>query len=441
LFFAYLSATSTFVFDDKLPQAKASLDQARELIAPYPNSINYPLYYYNEGLYYEGAGQYAEALVSLDKGIALAGQFHQTLLLQTMVVRKYLVFFDEKDYRKAKTFLMGVVKEGSLMAETNNRRTIYFQLAEVNRRLGDMAEAYRWSTEYSRLGDSLQKVQLKEKIVGLEARFQNAEDQKQIGLLAAEKTRAELAARNSRLFNWLLGTVCILLALTAVFSITFIRSQRKVSQLKLARAMLDGEERERKRIAQDLHDGLGGMLAGVKINLSGWAAGKPEQPRDAELYRIIDQLDRSVGELRHIARNMMPETLLKFGLETALKDLCEFYMGEDVHIEFQPFDIHRSLSLPWQMNIYRIAQELLSNAVRHAGATNIILQCSQNGPVFLVTVEDNGRGFDPAQQGKKGMGLTTVHDRVSYMNGKMEILSAPGEGTTINIELNTYGGQ
>jgi signal transduction histidine kinase len=440
LLFAYLSAASTFVYEDKYPPAKAALDKARQLLVPYPGSTNYPLYYSNEGLYYEGSGQYGKALASLDSGIALAGQYHQTILLQNMVFRKYLVYFDKKDYRKARDFLMGVVKEGSLMAEANNRRTLYFQLTEVYRRLGDMAEAYKWSAAYAGLSDSLSKVQLKEKIAGLEARYQNAEDQKKISLLDAEKTRAVLAVRNSRLFNWLLGTGCVLLAVIAGFSVLFVRGQRKVQQLKLARAMLEGEERERRRIAQDLHDGLGGMLAGVKINLSGWAAGNRSLPQESELQRIIGQLDQSVGELRQIARNMMPETLLKFGLETALKDLCEFYMRDDVHIEFQAFDIGQSLPLSWQMNIYRIAQELLNNAVRHARATNIILQCSRNAPVFLITVEDNGRGFDPGE-GRKGMGLTTVASRVGYMNGKMEILSTPGEGTTINIELNTYADQ
>jgi signal transduction histidine kinase len=161
---------------------------------------------------------------------------------------------------------MGLLKDGTMTAETNNRRTMFAQLAEVNRRLGDMAEAYRWSAAYSHLSDSLNNTRLKEKIAGLEARFQNAEDQKKITLLAAEKSRAELAARNGRLGNWLLGTVCILLGVTAVFSITVIRTQRKVQQLRLARAMLDGEERERKRIAQDLHDGLGGMLASAGRN-------------------------------------------------------------------------------------------------------------------------------------------------------------------------------
>jgi signal transduction histidine kinase len=135
---------------------------------------------------------------------------------------------------------------------------------------------------------------------------------------------------------------------------------------------------------------------------------------------------------------MMPETLLKFGLEIALKDLCEFYMRDSIHIDFQAFCIQENLPLTVQINIYRIVQEILSNAIRHANAENIVLQCSQDGNDFFITIEDNGTGFDTSILArKKGMGLDNVKNRVEYLKGKTEIISTPGEGTTINIELKT----
>jgi len=442
LLFAYLSATSTFIYDSRNEEAKKCLDKAKEILTPFPESINYPDYYYNEGLYFSGINRFEQALVSLDKGIALAEQYHQAPLLQILTFRKYTIFLEKKDYKKAKQLLVGLVKNGNMMAEANNRRTLYAELARTNEYLGDMTEAYHWSAKYGQLSDSLHGIQLKEKIAGLETRFRNSENQKEIARLQEEKARITLSASNSRLFNWLLGITCLLLLVSAVFSWAFIRNQKKLQQLKVTRAMLEGEERERKRIAEDLHDGLGGMLSSVKINLSGWVAGQPGSPHDQGLQKIIDQLDGSVGELRRIARNMMPETLLKFGLETALKDLCEFYMREGLHIEYQSFNIHDSIPLPWQINIYRIVQEVLSNAIRHADATNIILQCSQNEPVFFITIEDNGKGFDPSEQGNNnGLGLLNVKSRVDYMKGKMMISSATGEGTVINIELSTYADQ
>jgi signal transduction histidine kinase len=129
-------------------------------------------------------------------------------------------------------------------------------------------------------------------------------------------------------------------------------------QLKVAKAMLDGEEHERERVARDLHDGLGGMLSGVKIGLSGWTNNHSGAAEDKDLHLIINQLDTSVSELRRIARNMVPETLLKFGLEVALKDLSEFYMRDGLHIEFQAFNVEKNIALAVQLHIYRIVQEL-----------------------------------------------------------------------------------
>jgi len=187
-----------------------------------------------------------------------------------------------------------------------------------------------------------------------------------------------------------------------------------------------------------LHDGLGGMLAGVKINLSGWAQNQGDQINHAELDRIVGQLDNSVKELRHIARNMMPETLLKFGLETALKDLCESVMTNDVKVNFQALSVKEKISTKTQLTIYRIVQELLSNAIRHANARNIIVQCSQNNKSFYITIEDDGSGFDPAVEGKtKSMGLLNIRNRIELLKGKMNIESIIDEGTVVNIELNS----
>ena len=93
-----------------------------------------------------------------------------------------------------------------------------------------------------------------------------------------------------------------------------------------------------------------------------------------------------------------------------------------------------------QITIYRIVQELLSNAIRHAQASNILLQCSQHETVFLVTLEDNGRGFDTRTAAlAKGIGLMNVKSRVDYLQGKMDISSVINEGTSINIELHVAG--
>lgn len=247
-----------------------------------------------------------------------------------------------------------------------------------------------------------------------------------------------------------MGLVLLLALSLLIFLFIIFRKNKKINEqrindikqkeeLSLTKAILDGEERERERIARDLHDGLGGMLAGVKINFSTWSSSHLNPEKDQEFYKILGQLDSSVSELRHVARNLMPESLLNFGLETALLDLCEFYNRKNLEIDFQAIDIDKKLPLNIQLNIYRIVQELLANAIKHAEASNILLQCSQSHENFLITIEDNGKGFDKNIENiTKSMGLRNLKNRVNYLKGKMEI-NSDDQGTAINIELNIHG--
>jgi signal transduction histidine kinase len=196
---------------------------------------------------------------------------------------------------------------------------------------------------------------------------------------------------------------------------------------------MQGEEQERKRLAIDLHDGLGGQLAGIKINLSRMATNTDHL--DTDLLKVIEQLDVSASELRRIARNMMPESLLLLGLESALKDMCDSLSSAQTQVIFQPFGISTTIPRETQVNIYRIVQELLTNAIRHAQATEILVQCSQNDARFFITLEDNGKGFIADNTASDGIGLNNVRSRVKYLKGKLDITSALQEGTTVNIEF------
>ena len=126
-------------------------------------------------------------------------------------------------------------------------------------------------------------------------------------------------------------------------------------------------------MARDLHDGLGGLLAGVRLHLSALFQ-QTSAPASATKTAIISQVDSSLTELRRIAKNMMPETLIKFGLERAILDLCMSYSAPEMKIEFQSFGIQKDLPEKTQIMIYRIIQEILANAVRHASASTIMIQ-------------------------------------------------------------------
>lgn len=209
-------------------------------------------------------------------------------------------------------------------------------------------------------------------------------------------------------------------------------------QLLAADAMLKGQEEERRRLSRDLHDGLGGMLSGIKQSLVVIKnnAEIPVQSAEA-LARSIESMDQSINEMRRLARNLMPEALLKFGLKDALQDFCDYLSSSaQLNIQYQTFGIEERIPEAQEVIVFRIVQELLNNVVKHAQANAVILQLLRDGQRFSLTVEDNGIGMQNNTLEKaQGIGWTNIRSRVDYLNGHLDIRSQPGQGTSINIDF------
>ncbi|MBP6730485.1 MAG: hypothetical protein KA149_00410 [Chitinophagales bacterium] len=213
------------------------------------------------------------------------------------------------------------------------------------------------------------------------------------------------------------------------------------SDKKLVVALLDNQqllEEERTRFARDLHDGLGGLLSSVKFSLNNL---KDNISLSNALGKQFDQglnkLDTGIAELRKIAHNMMPENLQQFGLNTALKDFCiTIQQGTGCNIHYECFGMeHYSFNSQTDIAIYRIAQELVNNALKHAAAEQIIVQLQNSKTSITLTVEDNGKGFDKSIiKNGKGSGWKSIESRVNLLKGSCLVTSS-SIGTTITIDM------
>lgn len=439
----YIALAENYSLWGRNALAPAMIDSARALLAPYPESDHWVDLYAAESLYFNTAKDGNAALASLEKGIAIAAKLHKAYEKQRLQLQQYYALHHLGRYAEALQVIEHLHRQPEMMAIVTNRLLVYAGLADTHGALGHGAAAFTWQKRYSEASDSFHASRLKQEISALEVRYRNAEQREQIASLELRNREAQLAGRNARLSAWLLAVISALVLVSAVFIFFYYRKSRKLAVQRLkdmeqrqmlatSHAMLEGEERERRRVARDLHDGLGGMLAGMKIRLSGMAAGG----EDGSLYQVIGQLDHSVNELRRIARNMMPENLLKFGLDTALRDLADSMSTPATCIRYQALDISAQLPVQTQVTIYRIVQEALANAIRHAEATEVLLQCSQNGNIFFITIEDDGKGFDVrAKEKSPGTGLLNICNRVRFLKGKLDITSVINEGTALNIEL------
>jgi signal transduction histidine kinase len=153
----------------------------------------------------------------------------------------------------------------------------------------------------------------------------------------------------------------------------------------------------------------------------------------------MDMLDGSIKEMRRVAHNMMPEALVKFGLDTALKDFCnDINQSGALQVSYQSIDLAgTNIEQTTAITIYRIIQELISNTMKHAAAKKVIVQVTKTHDQLAVTVEDDGKGFDTTLMSlSKGIGWTNIKHRVDFLKGKVDISSQPGKGTSVYIEFN-----
>ncbi|WP_158961202.1 ATP-binding protein [Myroides fluvii] len=214
-----------------------------------------------------------------------------------------------------------------------------------------------------------------------------------------------------------------------------LEKEKQHAKIATLTALLDGQEQERSRLARDLHDGLGGLLSGTKIQLS-TLNNKITDANKLEMTKSIEHLDNAVDELRRVAHNLMPDLLLKYGLEEALKEYANRMSTDQLDIDVQFLGYTDTLQQDKQLLVYRIIQELVNNALKHANPQQIIIQLVESENSYLVTIEDDGCGFDlPQVQQTQSAGLHNIQSRVQFLKGELHIHSEQNLGTSIDFQF------
>jgi signal transduction histidine kinase len=298
----------------------------------------------------------------------------------------------------------------------------------------------------TRAADSIGQLLLNEKnskaMMELEQKFQVAEKDRDIARL-----QSQTASR--RLIIIVIISILVLVILTAVLYNLNLR-RKQIAERNRAiliereaglRAVFDATEEERKRIARDLHDGIGQQLSGLRLSLGGMESGlSAVAPESAvRLQQLNNVLDDACKEVRSISHQMMPKALLERGLLSALDESLSKTLGlaeisyrlEHFQIENKRFD-HRI-----ELSVYRIAQELLSNIMRHSKATSVSVQLFCNANTLILIIEDNGKGFDP-DKNAEGIGLLNIRSRMETVNGTLHWEKSPAGGmiATLRVPVN-----
>jgi signal transduction histidine kinase len=317
-----------------------------------------------------------------------------------------------------------------------NKFRAYYQLEDTEMAL----ENY---LVYDSLDKSFYYIKKDKFMADLEMKYQNEKKQAQILLLERDNLK------KSKQSNIYLFTGIVFIGLS-IFAFLFLRQrtiknriidQQRIKQLEeekkllAAKSLVEGQEDERKRIASEIHDGLGVLLSTARMQFSTIVAASPESKELID--KASKMLDQASIDARKISHNMMPGLLTKLGLFEATQDLLE-KVSETGKLKVL-FDIPEDLNrLPEnkEIMIYRIIQELVNNTIKHAKAKNIKLSMHAQEDLLIVHYSDDGKGFDLEEKlASKTIGMTSIISRVDFLNGKMTVPEGQVKGTSFRFEI------
>ena len=402
------------------------------------------LYVHNRALASAENGQYdkaiSEALQSLQ--IAKANSLPRFKWLASYYLTGYCYYL-KKQYQQSNEYMQQVAALADSLPSPEYKMYAASGMAENYFALNDFKNAYSYLSRQLSLSDSISAEKTKINANYLHIKYKIEKKDSQIQL-------QQSAIRQKNILNYVLAITAIGFLITLVLAWRNYTHRRKIQrqriteletekQLAATEAVLKGEEQERSRLAKDLHDGLGGMLSGMKHSFQNMKGNLIMTPDNAAAFeRNMDMLDSSIQEMRRVAHNMMPEALVNLGLTAALDDFCSGINQSGVlQINFQAMGTAPSqLSNTVAISIYRIVQELINNSIKHSQASKALVQLSYMPGHIQITVEDNGKGMNTAQsQEHKGIGWNNVYNRIALINGSIEVLSAPDKGVSVEMEV------
>ena len=355
------------------------------------------------------------------------------------------------DYKKAEHYLLVALDSAQTIHIGNDLTNIHLTLADLYTITGRYRQALWHKDRYIRLKDSLESETVASNVHQLEVRYRTAEKDKQLISQKLEISRQQHDMREKNL--WIIviasGMVVLVIVSAALYKkrqadrrlqqkeIQILRQQqeamRQGQEIERLKAMMKGEERERGRLARELHDGIGGMLTAIKMNLSAARKKYPELSGFGALTEITHMLEDTGTEIRKTAHNLMPDVLVHNSLPEALMIYCEHITTNDqLQIDLQFHGALEQLSKATELMLYRMIQELLQNIAKHACASYAVVQLREHEGTLSLTVEDNGGGFDTAAH-NGGFGLQNLKYRVAALQGHISIMSAKGRSTTVHI--------
>jgi tetratricopeptide (TPR) repeat protein len=391
----------------------------------------------NWGEYYLFQDNYNSAIPYHERALKLAKTYNYSYYEHDIAIGLGDAYLNLDRYKEAEVYLIDALKLANEKRLFELSKKALFMLAAVQEGKGNYKAAFNYMTQHNHLKDSLISDKNITVVKELDTKYQTEKKDKEIvqQQLELEKSQAKTQTMTILIISLLLASIL----LWFVFQQRQKRIQQqlvaiqKEQEIRTLESLISGEEKERLRISQELHDGVNGDLSAIKFKLSSLLKMNNEVINEA-----VNMIDNSCKQVRAISHNLVPPSLKDFSLLEAVTNYCEnMNTIHEPQILFQSVGASIDLNKKIEVNIFRIIQELVTNAIKHAEATVINVQISNQNNNLLITVEDNGKGYSDITDKKPGIGLENIQSRIDYLNANLEVeTNKTGTYNTIEIDLN-----
>ncbi|HVK96374.1 MAG TPA: sensor histidine kinase [Flavisolibacter sp.] len=405
----------------------------------YPDRIPYT--FFKLGFAYGAKNDLRQALYYVGKAV----KFSKKISCNLYDVAQYYIYAGGlykriRDFNEAYHMLYYGLALAKRIHHKESLRDGYFHLHQLFSTNKKFDSAYHYYSLYEQLKDSIVNESTRREIDRLGTSYMLQEKDHAIKLLNQQKKVQEIQLKRQLLVRNLAIAFSVLLVLIVVLIVNrnYLRKKNRLQeeinlkQNEMFNTVSTIQDQERKRIAQDLHDGMGTLLSAAKLKLSNLRVTQEVR----QVQDTVCLLDEAIAELRFISHNIMPAPLSRLGLVAALQNLFS-RLTESVPLQFEFVSHGFNERIPEEKEIliYRMVLELVNNIIKHADAKRISVQLVKYPNEINIIVEDDGKGFDEQKLHAPGLGLSGVRSRVAYMQGSCHFDSADGSGTTAIINL------
>lgn len=380
-------------------------------------------------IYFSKEKESGKAIAFLEQALRISQKYHFTSLAAEHTRKLIHIYTESGRFQLAEKYLEETLMKADTMDYGQMRRLcdsffhFYFQK-------GDKAQALEYHRKLIHYYLLSGQKNLTESLAEMEVKYESEKKDQQIESLHKQKQLFLIISSVSILaILFFIATVLLMNRYQRQKRLRMQTQMEKLEQEKqliAAEALLNGENHERARLSRELHDGLGGLLTMVKLDLG--RLRQQTTPKIDNLDHALSLMDKSIYEMRRLAHNLMPESLVRFGLRPVIAEFCD--SAPQIHFFF--YGQEKRYSEKTEINIYRTTCELINNTLKHADASEINVQLIISDDKLSLTVQDDGKGFDPHDIRE---GLATVRSRVALLGATMQIYSAPNKGSEITIEL------